>query len=118
MKIKAANTTLGPHGAHPAILFAMEVVDWSIRRHTGRHMRVTGLAEEGHSEKSRHYGTPSDPRCQAFDFDADDQAMTAMQRALIEKDIITMLPDIFFDFLWEGLGTPKAHGHVEWDPTM
>lgn len=116
MKIKDAKTTLGPEGAHPAILYAMDVVDRIIRRRTGRHMRVTGLAEEGHSEKSRHYGIPGDARCRAFDFDADETEMNAAQRAKIRDDIEYRLCVEDFDFVWEGLGTSAAHGHVEFDP--
>ena len=116
MKIKDSKTILGPAGAHPAIIYAMDVVDRIIRRRTGRQMRVTGLSEEGHSEGSRHYGIIGDPRCYAFDFDADDATMTAAQRVQIEGDIIKRLSVEDFDFLWEALGTPSAHGHLEFDP--
>lgn len=117
MKIKDARTTLGPAGAHPAIIHAADVVDRVWRRVTGHHARIVGLAEEGHSEGSRHYGTPSDPRCMAVDFDADEVAATAEQRAKIAAELLTRLGDLEYDFVWETLGTPRAHLHLEWDPS-
>lgn len=115
MKIKNARTTLGPSGAHPAMIYALDVVDRVWRRHTNLHARVTGLAEEGHSERSLHYGLVGDARCRAFDIDASD--LTEAQRKAIDAEVRTRLSDLEFDFVWERLETEEAHLHVEFDPT-
>lgn len=115
LKVKDARTVLGPEGAHPAIIYAHLVVDRVWRSVTGRHARVTGLAEEGHSHASLHYGVVGDSRCRAIDYDADAEALSEDERLRVNKELLRRLPDAEFDVIWESLGTPKAHLHVEWD---
>jgi hypothetical protein len=114
VKIKDSKTALGPAGAHPSIIHAIDVVDRVWWRVTGRQMRVTGLAEEGHSEASLHYGVQGDPRCRAFDVGAGDT--TPEERAKITSELLSRLGDFEYDFVWEGLGTQNAHLHIEFDP--
>lgn len=114
MKIKNARTALGPAGAHPSMLHALDVTDRVWRRATGKHPIITGLAEEGHSEGSRHYGVPGDARCRAFDVRCAD--LTPEERVEIDAELARRLGANEFDIVWEALGTANAHLHVEADP--
>jgi len=113
MKVKNARTVLGPFGAHPSLLHALGVTDRVWRKVTGKHMIVTGLAEEGHSEGSRHYGVPGDARCRAFDVRAAD--LTPEARLEIDAELHRRLGANEFDVVWEALGTVNAHLHLEVD---
>ena len=112
MKIKNARTVGGPW--HPAIHHAANVIDRVWRAVTGRHPRCTGLGEEGHSERSRHYGTPGDIRLRAIDIDADAEQLDAGQQATIDAELRARL-GTDYDILWEAMGTANAHLHVEYD---
>ena len=114
MKIKNARTTLGVEGAHPSLIHALLVVDRVWRKVTGKHPIVTGLAEEGHSEASKHYGIPGDTRCRAFDVRATD--LTPEERVEIDAELHRRLGANEFDLPWEHLGTVNAHLHLEVDP--
>ena len=114
MKIKNARTVLGPEGAHPSLIHALIVTDRVWRKVTGKHPRITGLAEEGHSEGSRHYGIPGDTRCRAFDVGASD--LTPEQRVEIDAELHRRLGANEFDLPWEDLGSANAHLHIEVDP--
>lgn len=113
MKVKVTRTVLGPEGAHPSLIHAMLVVDRVWRKVTGRHARITGLAEEGHSEGSLHYGILGDTRCRATDIGAND--LTPEERMEINADLHRRLPSGEFDIVWEKLGTAEAHCHLEVD---
>lgn len=113
MKIKVDRTVGGPW--HPAIEHAADIIDRVWRAHTGKQARVTGLGEEGHSESSLHYGIPGDIRLRAIDVDADEQHCTAAQRIKIHNDLLRRL-GTEFDVIWEAMGTPNAHLHVEFQP--
>ena len=113
MKIKAANTVGGPW--HPAIEHFANLVDLVWRKHTGQHPRVTGLGEEGHSERSLHYGKPGDVRLRAIDFDADDTRITAEQQVKVDAEL-RELAGTAYDIVWEHMGTVRAHLHGEYDP--
>lgn len=129
MILKDSKTVvLGP--VHPAIHHAMNVVDTAWRKITGHQARVTGLGEEGHSDKSRHYGIPGDIRLRAFDVDADDTAvcpdtiteidlekLASGYRSKLETEIRTRLAHPHeFQVIFEFLGTVRAHMHIEYDP--
>ena len=114
MKTKVTRTVLGPEGMHPSAIHAALVVDRVWRRVTGKHPIVTGLAEEGHSEGSLHYGIPGDTRCRAFDIRAAD--LTPEERLEVDAELGRRLGANEFDLVWEALGTPNAHLHVEVDP--
>lgn len=111
-------------GVTPAIHHAMNVVDRVWRTHTGQQARVTGLQEEGHSGGSRHYGLPGDVRCRAFDVDADDEHLThattrlnaAQVRTAILEELRRRLGQGEYDIMFELIGTPGAHLHIEEDP--
>lgn len=130
-KVKNARTVpFGP--PTPGIHHAANVVDRVWRKHTGQQPRITGIQEEGHSEGSRHYGLPGDIRWRAFDVDADldhilppellgrDPSWRASKaaaiRSRIESELKERLGSGEFDLVWEGVGTPGAHLHVEEDP--
>ena len=113
MKVKNARTVLGVEGAHPSLAHAMGVVDRVWRKVTGKHPIVTGLAEEGHSETSRHYGVPGDTRCRAFDIRAVD--LTPEDRLEIDAELHRRLGANEFDVVWEALGTVNSHLHLEVD---
>ena len=114
MKVKNARTVLGPAGAHPSLVHALGVVDRVWRKVTGKHPIITGLAEEGHSEGSRHYGILGDPRCMAFDVRCVD--LTPEERVEIDAELHRRLGANEFDIVWEALGTANAHLHLEADP--
>ena len=113
MKVKNTRTALGVEGAHPSLAHAMGVVDRVWRKVTGRHPIVTGLAEEGHSETSRHYGIPGDSRCRALDVRAVD--LTPEERVEIDAELHRRLGANEFDVVWEALGTVNSHLHLEVD---
>ena len=113
MKIKNARTVGGPW--HPAIHHAANVIDRVWRAVTGQHPRCTGLGEEGHSERSKHYGLPGDIRLQAIDIDADGERVNDAQVAVIDAELRARL-GTDYDILWEAMGTVNAHLHVEYDP--
>jgi hypothetical protein len=113
VKIKAERTVSGPW--HPAIEHAANVTDRVWLAVTGRHARITGLGEEGHSERSLHYGIPGDIRIRAIDVDADDTHVTAQQQAKIDSELRKRL-GIEYDIVWEHMGTVNAHLHLEYDP--
>jgi len=100
---------------HPSIHHAANVIDRVWRKHTGRHARVTGLGEEGHSERSLHYGVLGDIRVRAIDIDADDSHVNASQVAAIDAELRQRL-GTEYDIVWEHMGTQLAHLHVEYDP--
>ena len=113
MKIKAANTVGGPW--HPAIEHAANVIDRVWRKHVSQHPRVTGLGEEGHSERSKHYGDVGDVRVRAIDIDADRERITADQQMKVDAELRERL-GTEYDIIWEYMETVRAHLHVEWDP--
>ena len=113
MKVKNARTVLGPEGAHPSLIHAFGVTDRVWRKVTGRHPLITGLAEEGHSEGSRHYGILGDSRCRAFDVRASD--LTPEMRMEIDAELHRRLGANEFDVVWEALGTANSHLHLEVD---
>ena len=113
MQVKATRTVSGPW--HPSIHHAANVIDRVWRALCGKHPRVTGLGEEGHSERSKHYGELGDVRIRAIDIDADftaipEDLVDAVDRALRER------LGIDYDIVWERMGTPHAHLHIEYDP--
>ena len=113
MKVKNARTVLGPEGAHPSLRHAHLVIDRIWRKVTGTHPLVTGLAEEGHSEGSLHYGIPGDSRCRAIDYRASD--LTPEARIEIDAEAHRRLGANEFDIVWEALGTANSHLHLEVD---
>lgn len=113
MKIKAERTVSGPW--HPSIEHAADIIDRVWRAATGRHARVTGLGEEGHSERSLHYGIPGDIRLRAIDVDADAEQIDTRQQAKVDSELRRRL-GIEYDIVWEQMGTPNAHLHVEFQP--
>lgn len=114
MKIKASATVVV--SMHPSALHAMEVVDRVWRKIVGRHARITGLGEEGHSEGSLHYGIPGDIRTRAFDVDADEEALPTHLRDEVDAELRRRLPRGEFDIILEASGTPNVHYHIETDP--
>lgn len=111
--VKNSRTVLGPSGAHPAIQHADDVVSYVIMKHTGKHARVTGLAEEGHSFRSLHAGLEVDRRCRAIDYDADEDHIPASKRDDIHQELMLRLPESEYDIVWEAIGTARAHLHIE-----
>lgn len=110
---------------HPALVYAIDVVDFVWRKHTGTHPRITGLSEEGHSEFSRHYGIAGDVRCLAIDIDADDAHLVPgadisddvrrLNTPAVQKAIDNELKERLgtdFKLLWEFMGTVRAHLHL------
>lgn len=109
MKVKQTNTSV--ISMHPSIEHALNVVDRVWFAHTGTHAIVTGLQEEGHSAKSKHYGLVGDIRCRAIDIRDNLDADT---RDLIDKELSLRLARGFeFDIVWE-----SNHLHIEYDPKM
>jgi hypothetical protein len=105
--------SLGP--MHPSLHHALNVIDRVWREHTGNQARITGLGEEGHSRGSLHYGVPGDIRLRAADVDADEQHLPAAKRPALDAELRKRLGVGEFDLVWEGLGTPYAHLHIEVD---
>lgn len=113
VKIKNSLTVSGPW--HPAIEHAVNVTDDVWYAITGRQARITGLGEEGHSERSLHYGVRGDTRIRAIDVDADENHVTPQQQAKIDSELRKRLGTVY-DIVWEAMGTVHAHLHVEYDP--
>lgn len=113
MKIKAERTVGGPW--HPSIEHAAGVIDRVWRAVVGQHPRVTGLGEEGHSERSLHYGLPGDIRVRAIDIDADSGRINADQQRRVDEELRRRL-GTEYDIVWEQMGTVNAHLHVEYQP--
>ena len=108
MKVKLKNTvglTL-----HPAIEYAMGVVNRVWFAETSTHPVLTGLQEEGHSKGSLHYGILDDIRCRAFDVRI--HQLTARQEWGINLSLEKRLAaGLEFDIVWE-----STHLHIEFDP--
>ncbi len=95
---------------HPAIEHAMNVVDRVWFKVTGVQAVCTGLGEEGHSPRSRHYGILGDIRCRAFDIRT--RNLSEVQRQEIDDSLRVRLgAGLEFDIVWESL-----HLHLEFDP--
>jgi len=113
MKVKNSRTVVLE--LHPAIHYAMNVVDRVWRQRFSSHPRITGLEEEGHSPTSLHYGIPGDIRCRAFDVDIPDN-LTESQLSWVVETLRSRLPRKEWDIIVEGLGTSQQHIHIEHDP--
>lgn len=106
MKYKL-ETSVGP--LHPSLLHALDVVDFVWRKFLNRHPVCTGLAEPGHSERSRHYGLKGDVRCRAADFRIRD--LNESEILLVDKELRKRLSVPHeYDMVWEEL-----HLHIEVD---
>ena len=101
---------------HHSTLHAMEVVNRVWWAEVGQHARVTGLAEEGHSEGSKHYGLKTDIRCMAFDVDADEEHLPPNKQAVVNREIRRRLGANEYNILWESMRTVNAHLHISVRP--
>ena len=101
---------------HPAIEHAANVVDRVWHAVVGQHARCTGLGEEGHSKRSKHYGELGDVRCRAIDIDGDTDHLPPHLEAKVMKELKARLPRPEYDVVFEGRGKVWAHVHIEFDP--
>ena len=123
MKTKQTKTVPSPVGNHPSLDHAIHVVARVWIQKTGRHPIVTGLAEEGHSDGSRHYGfhfvgsrgkVYADPRGYAVDFRDD---LADAERDAVDAELELRLGRGEFDRVWEKKSDGSAsHLHIEVDP--
>lgn len=104
MKIKEGVIFLDPH---PAILYAIGVVDVYWRQKFGRQATITAASDGTHSENSYHYGVAGDPRCRAVDFRTRD--LTGAQKAQAQADLRRLLGTMF-DVVLE-----TTHLHLEFE---
>ena len=104
----SAPVVLSPH---PAILYAADVCDRVVRSIAGLQPIFTGGQEEGHSEKSLHYGIPGDTRCRALDIRI--SGFNPTQLKMIVGALQARLPALEFDVVLE-----PDHIHLEYDPKV
>lgn len=108
MKIKQSATVGVSY--HPAVLYAMEVVDRVWSNLMLGHPIVTGLGEEGHSKTSLHYGLHGDIRTRAFDVRTKDLGQVNIDA--IDNELRQRLAaPLEFDIVWEA-----SHLHIEYQP--
>lgn len=96
---------------HPAVRYALDVVDAEYRR-IGHHATLTSGGDEDeqspHKETSLHYGLPGDVRTRAADLRTRDLTAGEQQRVR-ERLKYRLGPD--FDVVLEA-----NHLHLEYDP--
>ena len=107
MRAKDGVILLNPH---PAILYALEVVNLYWRHAFGRPPTLTAGRDGVHSEKSLHYGTPEDTRERAIDLRTND--LDGTQKAQARAGLIRLLGPLF-DVVLEA-----THMHIEFDPKV
>ena len=107
---------------HPAMLFALGVIDAVFYAYTGEDALMTGAQEAAHGKGSRHYGrmrsVDPDIRCQAADFSTKkikENWVEAMNQEL-RKGL-----GVHFDVVWERHKSSRKSGllhhlHIEYDP--
>lgn len=110
MRVKATRTV--GLALHPSLEHALIEVDRAWREVLEEDPVVTGLQEEGHSKKSLHYGILGDVRARAGDLR---WRGTEEQRLEIDRRLRARLGTAY-DIVWESLGKPNVHLHVEYDP--
>jgi hypothetical protein len=94
---------------HPAILYALDIVDKTWLDLAKRHATITSLQDsDAHKADSLHYGKPGDARCRAVDLRTNDLDKPLLDR--IVANLHTMLGDAY-DIVLEG-----DHLHIEYDP--
>lgn len=113
---------------HPALRYAILVVEEECIRETNEGCTITALGNGLHSDGSLHYGISytgrksleADDRCRAADFRT--RMYTNATRARIETRVIYRL-GLDFDFIfepdkWDEQGKQIAwqHWHLEYDP--
>jgi hypothetical protein len=101
---------------HPAIHHAANVASLVWFAIVGDYPRVTGLQEEGHSKRSKHYGIPGDIRSRAIDYDADPDHVPPAKLAHLLQELQKRLPSEVYLVQVEGEGTPSAHVHIGYQP--
>lgn len=107
MKIKSGAAFISPH---PAILFALEVVNLWWRARLKRAPVVTSGRDGEHSEGSLHYGIPGDFRERAFDIRIKDLNAVEAKQAQAALDILL---GPCFDVVLEA-----DHIHIEYQPKI
>ena len=107
MKIKPGVSFIAPH---PAVLFALEIVNAWWWKRFGRHAVVTSGRDGEHSEASLHYGTREDVRERAFDVRTRDLNLVEQKNAAAA---LAELLGPTFDVVLE-----DDHLHIEFDPEI
>ena len=95
---------------HPSAVHGIEVASRVVWKFANKHLVVTGAQEEGHSEKSLHYGIPGDIRCRAFDIRTSDFSKPQIKDIVAELKL-RLCAGKEFDVVLE-----DDHIHVEAQP--
>ena len=95
---------------HPAIEYAMDVLDRVWRRVVNSQPVITGLQEEGLSIGSLHYGIAGDSRCRAFDIRTRNLSRANIRTLKTELEL-RLAHSLEFDVVWE-----SNHLHIEFQP--
>ena len=104
-----------PITAHPALWYAMGVVEVLFNGNIARKPVFTSFNDGKHRKGSLHY------QDRAFDFGMNkgrtNNASESMRLQLI-TELRAWLEPLGFDVVYESPGTQNCHGHVEYDPEL
>lgn len=107
MKLKAG---VNPTGIQPEILLAIAIVSQIYKEH-GYDAVITSLFDGVHGEHTLH---KRDGKCRAVDFRT--KQLTQIDKELMIPTIKDALGDSY-DVIFESLGEPNEHLHIEYDRT-
>lgn len=92
----------------PQMVLAAVVIEGIYRNEAGVECWITSANDRQHSAGSLHY------KGQALDFRMHN--VSGNRRQAVVAKIRASLSDADFDILWEDVGTPNEHLHIEYQP--